>query len=96
MYSIHLNSFPIDWLIFKVSTSPLKTKNKEIKLEDAYYIIDDIIHTLESSEMSKRKTDTLYKNNRIEKEDYYKRIEKQNAALHQQARDIKKVIADGI
>lgn len=89
-------NFLIVFSVLRFCIYLFKTKNKEIKLEDAYYIIDDIIHTLESSEMSKRKTDTLYKNNRIEKEDYYKRIEKQNAALHQQARDIKKVIADGI
>lgn len=89
-------NFLIVFSVLRFCIYLFKTKNKEINLEDAYYIINDMIQLLENSELNKRKASTLYKKNRIEKEDYYTRLEKQISLLHQQARDYKRTITDGV
>lgn len=89
-------NFLIVFSVLRFCIYLFKTKNKEINLEDAYYIIDDILKTIEGSEVYKRKSATLYKNNKIEKEDYYKRLEKQITALHEEARNLRKEMSDGV
>jgi len=89
-------NFILVFSVLRLSIYLFKRDKREINLEDAYYMLDEMIDSLDGMERKRKLSKTLYKNDRIEKEDYYKRLEKQVSGILEKAREIKSNMTNGV